>query len=94
MTEEQLKPIYQLYTSLWQMFKTYSTLTEGSTTREHDEHWKKCTDEAERLVALHGEDARPLVLDTLELIENTYKASIKGKSQYQLDKPIYRKEQV
>ena len=73
MTEENLKQIHQLYNSLWQMFRNYSTLIEGNTTKDHDEHWQRCTDEADRLVEIFGEDARPLVLDTLELIERSRK---------------------
>lgn len=66
MTEEQLKTIYQLYTDLWKMFKEYHS-------NRTDEEWEKLTERAKQLVEQHGEDTRPLVIDTLELIERRTK---------------------
>lgn len=66
MTEEQLKTIYQLYTDLWKLFKTYHDA-------KTDEQLKQCTDQAEKLVEQYGDNVRPLVLDTLELIERNLK---------------------
>lgn len=67
MTEEQLKTIYQLYTDLWKIFKTYHD-------SKTDEQWEQCAEQAAKLVEQYGEDTRPLVLDTLELIERSSKA--------------------
>lgn len=66
MTEEQLKTIYQLYTDLWKLFKDYHDA-------KTDEQLKQCTDQAEKLVEQYGDNVRPLVLDTLELIERNLK---------------------
>ena len=66
MTEEQLKTIYQLYTDLWKMFKQYYTA-------RTDTEWEKLTERAAEIVKQYGEDVRPLVLDTLELIERKRK---------------------
>lgn len=66
MTEEQLKTIYQLYTDLWKMFKEYHS-------SRTDEEWEKLTERAKQLVEQHREDTRPLVIDTLELIERRTK---------------------
>ncbi|MGN0348589.1 MAG: hypothetical protein ACI4DR_03540 [Roseburia sp.] len=67
MTEEELKTIYQLYTGLWRMFKAYHAV-------RTDEQWEQCIDHAAGLVEQYGEDTRPLVLDTLELLEMRRKA--------------------
>ncbi len=64
MSEEQLKNIYQLYTDLWKLFREYH----GSRT---DEQWNQCAEQAKKLVEQYGEDTRPLVIDTLELIERS-----------------------
>ena len=61
MTNEQLKTYYQLFTDLWKLVRTYHDA-------KSDDQWKTLTDRAEELVQQYGEDARPLVLDTLELI--------------------------
>lgn len=62
MTEEQLKIIYSLYTDLWKLFRQYH---EAKT----DEQWEQCTEQAGKLIEQYGEDVRPIVIDTLELIE-------------------------
>lgn len=64
MTEEQLKTIYQLYTDLWKMFRQYYTA-------RTDKEWKELAERAAEIVEQYGEDVRPLVLDTLELIERS-----------------------
>lgn len=66
MNEEQLKTIYQLYTNLWQLFKAYHDA-------RTDEQWKECADQAAKLVEQRGDDVRPLVIDTLELLERRTK---------------------
>ena len=66
MTEEQLKSIYQLYTDLWKMFRQHHTA-------RTDEEWEKLTERAAEIVDQYGEDVRPLVLDTLELMEKRCK---------------------
>lgn len=66
MTDEQLKIYYQLYTDLWKLVRTYHDT-------KNDDQWKELTDRAEELVQQYGEDARPIVLDTLELIERRYR---------------------
>lgn len=66
MTEEQLRIIYQLYADLWRMFKTFHDA-------KTDEQWEQCTEQAVKLVEQYGENARPLVIDTLELIERSGK---------------------
>lgn len=66
MTEEQLKAIYQLYAALWKLFKTYCDAWT-------DTQWEQCTDQAAKIVDQHGEDVRPLVIDTLELLERRRK---------------------
>lgn len=66
MTEEQLKTIYQLYTDLWKMFRQYYTA-------RTDKEWEKLAERAAEIVEQYGEDVRPLVLDTLELIERSSK---------------------
>ena len=66
MTEEQLKTIYQLYTDLWKMFRQYYTA-------RTDKEWEKLAERATEIVKQYGEDVRPLVLDTLELIERSSK---------------------
>ena len=66
MTEEQLKIIYQLYTDLWKMFRQYHTA-------KTDEEYTRLTERANEIVDQYGEDVRPLVLDTLELIEKRCK---------------------
>lgn len=87
MTEEQLKTIHSLYTDLWRLFRDYSNVTPGAS----DGVWEECTNRAAALVEQYGEDKRPIIIDTLELIERNYQESIKGMSQYDLDPPI-RKE--
>lgn len=62
MTEEQLKIIYSLYTDLWKLFRQYHDA-------KTDEQWEQCTEQAGKLVEQYGEDVRPIVIDTLELIE-------------------------
>ena len=62
MTDEQLKTIYQLYADLWRLFKAYHDA-------KTDEQWDECTEQGAKLVEKYGEDARPLMLDTVELIE-------------------------
>ena len=66
MKEEQLRTIYQLYTDLWKMFRQYHTA-------RTDEEVEKLTQRASEIVKQYGEDVRPLVLDTLELIERNSK---------------------
>lgn len=66
MSEEQLKTIYQLYTDLWKLFKAYHDA-------RTDEQWKECADQAAKLVEQCGDDVRPLVIDTLELLERRTK---------------------
>lgn len=66
MTDEELKIIYQLYTDLWKMFLQYHTA-------RTDEEWEKLTERAAEIVEQYDEDARSLVLDTLELIEKRCK---------------------
>ncbi len=66
MTEKQLKTIYQLYTDLWKLFRE-------NVNNQTDEQWKQCTERAGKLVEQYGEDTRPIVLDTLELIERRSK---------------------
>lgn len=66
MTDKQLKTTYQLFTDLWQLFKTY--VNAGT-----DEQLEQCTEQASKIVEQYGEEARPLVLDTLELIERRNK---------------------
>lgn len=66
MTEEELKTIYQLYTDLWKLFRAYHDA-------KTDKQWKECADQAAKLVEQHGEDVRPLVIDTLELLERRSK---------------------
>lgn len=66
MTGEELKIIYQLYTDLRKMFRQYYTA-------RTDEEWEKLTERAAEIVDQYGEDVRPLVLDTLELIEKRCK---------------------
>lgn len=66
MTEEQLRIIYQLYTDLWKMFRQYYTA-------RTDKEWEKLAERATEIVKQYGEDVRPLVLDTLELIERSSK---------------------
>lgn len=66
MNEEQLKTIHSLYTDLWRLFRTYADA-------KTDEQWEQCTEQANKLVEQYGEDARPLVIDTLELIEKISK---------------------
>ncbi len=66
MTEEQLKTIYQLYTDLWKMFRQHYTA-------RTDKEWEKLAERATEIVEQYGEDVRPLVLDTLELIERSSK---------------------
>lgn len=87
MTEEQLKTIHSLYTELWRLFRDYSGIVPGA----KDSVWEECTNRAQALVEQYGEDKRPIIIDTLELIERNYQESIKGMSQYKLDPPI-RKE--
>lgn len=62
MTEEQLKIIYSLYTDLWKLFRQYHDA-------KTDEQWEQCTERAGKLIEQYGEDVRPIVIDTLELIE-------------------------
>lgn len=64
MTDEQLKTIHSLYTDLWRLFRTY---VDAKTAVQ----WQQCTEQADKLVEQYGEDARPLVIDTLELIERS-----------------------
>ena len=66
MTDEELRNIYQLYTDLWKMFRQYYTA-------RTDTEWEKLTERASEIVKQYGEDVRPLVLDTLELIERKRK---------------------
>ena len=88
MTDEQLKTIHSLYTDLWKLFKDHSSIAPGAS----QSVWDELANRASALVEKYGEDKRQLVLDTLELIERNYQASIKGMSQYKLDPPIYGKE--
>ena len=66
MTDEQLKTVYQLYADLWRLFKAYHDA-------KTDEQWDACTEQGAKLVEKYGEDARPLILDTVELIERRCK---------------------
>lgn len=66
MTEEQLKNAYSLYTCLWKMVKDYHNA-------KTDKEWGALADKASVLVEQHGDIIRPLVLDTLELIERSSK---------------------
>lgn len=66
MNEEELKTIYQLYTDLWKLFKAYHDA-------KTDEQWEQCTEQAAKLVEQYGDDVRPLVIDTLELLERRIK---------------------
>ena len=66
MIDEELKIIYQLYTDLWKMFRQYHTA-------RTDAEWDRLAEQAEKIVEQYGEDARSLVLDTLELIERSSK---------------------
>lgn len=66
MTEEELRIIWNLYVDLWKMFRQYYTA-------RTDEEWEKLTERAAEIVEQYGEDARSLVLDTLELIEKRCK---------------------
>lgn len=66
MTDEQLKTIWSLYTDLWKLFKDYHD-------SKTDEQWEQCTEQAAKLVEKYGEHTRPLVIDTLELIERSSK---------------------
>lgn len=87
MKEEKLKEIHSLYTDLWRLFRDYSCIQPGA----KDSVWEQCTNRAQALVEQYGEDKRPIIIDTLELIERNYQESIKGMSQYDLDPPIHRK---
>ena len=61
---------YKFFTGLWYLFRYhYDAKT--------DEQWQELTDKAEKLVEKYGEITRPLVIDTLELIENNHKNSPK-----------------
>lgn len=64
MTDTELKTIYQLYTDLWKMFRQYHTA-------ETDKEWNDLTERAAELVKQYGEEVRPLVFDTLALIERS-----------------------
>ena len=66
MTDEELKIIWSLYVDLWKMFRQYYTA-------RTDTEWEKLTERAAEIVKQYGEDVRPLVLDTLELIERKRK---------------------
>lgn len=48
------------------MFRQYHTA-------RTDEEWEKLTERAAEIVDQYGEDVRPLVLDSLELIEKRCK---------------------
>ena len=66
MTDEELKTIWSLYVDLWKMFRqTHTASTEKDV--------EKLTERAAEIVKQYGEDVRPLVLDTLELIERKRK---------------------
>lgn len=64
MTEEQLRIIWNIYVDLWKMFRQYYTA-------RTDKEWEKLAERAAEIVEQYGEDVRPLVLDTLELIERS-----------------------
>lgn len=66
MTETELKSIWSLYADLWKMFLQHHTA-------RTDEEWEKLIERAAEIVEQYGEDARSLVLDTLELIEKRCK---------------------
>lgn len=66
MTDEELRTIWSLYVDLWKTFRQYYTA-------RTDTEWEKLTERAAEIVKQYGEDVRPLVLDTLELIERKRK---------------------
>ncbi len=66
MTDEELRTIWSLYVDLWKMFRQHHT---ARTEKEVE----KLTERASEIVKQYGEDVRPLVLDTLELIERKRK---------------------
>ncbi len=83
MNNQKLKTVYTLFSDCWKLFKRFIDA-------ESDEQWQECTEEAARIVERYGEGTRPLVLDTLELLENTKKEMQNEKVQQ--FRPSVRKE--
>ena len=92
MTDECQKTINALFVDCWKLFKEFHFTKEELEKAKDDKRWSRCTEKAKQLVDQYGKESMNIVLDTLELIENSEKVALRGISQYKLDPPIERKE--
>ncbi len=92
MTDERQKTINALFVDCWKLFKEFHFTKEELEKAKDDKRWNRCTEKAKQLVDQYGKESMNIVLDTLELIENSEKVALRGISQYKLDPPIERKE--
>lgn len=66
MPENELKEIYNLYTDCWKLYKDHHTA-------QTDQEWERLLSKAEEMVKRYGDYARPLIMDTICLIERRTK---------------------
>nr|DAN02292.1 MAG TPA: hypothetical protein [Caudoviricetes sp.] len=66
MTEPELKEVYNLYTECWKLYKEYHAI-------KTDQEWEKLLSITEEMVKRHGDYSRPLIMDTIIMIERSAK---------------------
>ena len=62
----ELKEVYSLYTDCWKLYKEYHTI-------KTDQEWEVLVNQAEEMVKKYGDYSRPLIMDTICLIERRSK---------------------
>lgn len=66
MTDEELKEVYNLYTDCWKLYKEYHAA-------QTDAEWEKVDKLTREMVKKYGDYSRPLIMDTICLIERRSK---------------------
>lgn len=66
MSEDELREVYSLYTECWKLFREYNSI-------KTDQEWEKLDRITRDMVEKYGDYSRPLIMDTICLIERSSK---------------------
>lgn len=66
MSEDELREVYSLYTECWKLFREYNSI-------KTDQEWEKLDRITRDMVKKYGDYSRPLIVDTICLIERSSK---------------------
>ena len=66
MSEDELREVYSLYTECWKLFREYNSI-------KTDQAWEKLDRITRDMVKKYGDYSRPLIMDTICLIERSSK---------------------